>query len=187
MASEWNHILGASHATTLPGNLHKHFHDFVQIPLDLKLSTAEAEKLVVPIQEVETRAAIDHLKRHKNGGTTGLNHDFYKDFKDELAPGLTKLFNAILQGNAVPSAFLEATIVPLRKKGDSTDAMDYRPIYLLNTAYKIFGRILAERVHLILPKLISASQHGFVWGRPIEKAATIFKTTTTKMESELFR
>ncbi|OWZ03096.1 LINE-1 Reverse transcriptase [Phytophthora megakarya] len=54
--------------------------------------------------------------------------------------------------------------IPLRKKGDSANAMDYRPISLLNTAYKILGRIYAERIHSFLPRIISHAQQGFVRG-----------------------
>ncbi|KAF4137390.1 putative reverse transcriptase domain-containing protein, partial [Phytophthora infestans] len=123
MASEWNH--------------HK-YGDFVKNPKEQQLKTEEPNELAQAFTEFEARNAIDHLKRHKSGGTTGLNHDFYNDFKDELAPGLTKVFNYILNGDDITSSFLEAIIVPLRKKGDSWNAKDYRPLSLLNTAWK-FG------------------------------------------------
>lgn len=53
--------------------------------------------------------------------------------------------------------------------------MDYRPIALLNTAYKVLGRILAERLHAILPRIISNSQQGFVRGRNIDKTDIILR------------
>ena len=36
---------------------------------------------------------------------------------------------------------------------------DYRPITLLNVDYKIYARILANRMHTVLPKLLNLSQY----------------------------
>eukprot|EP00644_Phytophthora_capsici_P008442 jgi/Phyca11/114362/e_gw1.26.65.1 len=58
--------------------------------------------------------------------------------------------------------------------------MDYRPISLLNTAYKIFGRVLAERLHRLLPKIVSSSQQGFVRGRNIDKTVTMLRRVLSK-------
>ena len=45
------------------------------------------------------------------------------------------------------------------------DLKNWRPITLLNSIYKFYSGILAERFKLILPKLIHADQKGFVNGR----------------------
>ncbi|KAE9296571.1 hypothetical protein PR003_g23727 [Phytophthora rubi] len=184
MASEWSHVLSQSHATTSSSNYENEFNKFVRIPTEQQLTQNDAHRLVAPISEGETLDAIASLKRHKTAGTTGLNHDFYNYFAAELAPGLTLLFNAILNGEGVPESFLQATVAPLRKKGDSPDAMDYRPIALLNTAYKVFGRILADRLHCYLPRLISQSQQGFVRGRSIDKTITILKTILARSKAD---
>ena len=55
------------------------------------------------------------------------------------------------------------------KKGEFDDAMDYRPIALLQTSYKVLTKVLATRLHHLLPRDICDSQHGFVHGRQMSK------------------
>ncbi|OWZ18255.1 hypothetical protein PHMEG_0007682 [Phytophthora megakarya] len=112
MASEWSHAFGASHASMPPEQINARFDNFVNISEHInarfdsivnisnhkKLSEEDAQNFMSPITETETWQAINHLQRHKTPGTTGLNHDFHKDFSDLLTPSLTLLYSAILQG-----------------------------------------------------------------------------------------
>jgi len=51
---------------------------------------------------------------------------------------------------------------------------DYRPIILLNTDYKILGRIVVNRLQPILAELLHPSQHGGVQGGGIfDEVATV--------------
>ena len=121
--------------------------------------------MLQPITEAEVLLAVTCLKRHKSAGPDGLNNDFYKDSAALMVPALVTIGNLILAGADLPPSFLEAFIIPLRKKGDSDDAMDYRPISLLQTSYKVFAKVLATRLQQSLPRAISDSQQGFVHGR----------------------
>ncbi|KUF89544.1 hypothetical protein AM588_10002248 [Phytophthora nicotianae] len=105
MASEWNHILGISHATVPAKSLAKEFDKFVSIENEKKVNSTDLLKLMEPITEDETWKAINQLERHKSAGTSGLNHDFYKDFSTQLTPSLTRLYNMILKGGGYPLHF----------------------------------------------------------------------------------
>ncbi|KAK1929575.1 LINE-1 retrotransposable element ORF2 protein [Phytophthora citrophthora] len=181
MASEWNGIVGGSHARVDPSEMEEELRKFHTVPEAQRLSPDEKVSLVNLILEDEVLSAINQLPRGKSGGTTGLSHDFFKDFKVEMAECLTMVYRAIQKGAEVPSTFLDAVVVPLRKKGDSPNAMDYRPISLLNTAYKILGRVYAERIHRFLPRIISSAQQGFVRGRLMTKSVTMVQAMLKKL------
>ena len=56
-------------------------------------------------------------------------------------------------------------IVLLEKKGkDRNELSNWRPITLLGVDYKLLTKTLAERLKLVLPKLIHPDQNGFVPG-----------------------
>jgi len=45
-----------------------------------------------------------------------------------------------------------------KKRGDKRDLKNWRPITLLNVDYKILARIIANRLKVVLPNLVSENQ-----------------------------
>ena len=76
------------------------------------------------ISSNEVITAIEGLNRHKAAGTGGLNKDFFKDTQAVMAPAMVAIGNELLRGGQPLPSFLERLIFPLRKQGDSQDAMD---------------------------------------------------------------
>ena len=65
----------------------------------------------------------------------------------------------------VPNEWREANVTPLFKKGSKLAASNYRPVSLTSVCCKIMEGIIRDRItsHLNRHKLISSSQHGFVY------------------------
>jgi hypothetical protein len=63
---------------------------------------------------------------------------------------------------------LNATFVALiPKKPGADEITDFRPISLVGGMYKIMAKILANRLSVVLGKIVSPSQNAFVKGRQI--------------------
>lgn len=72
-----------------------------------------------------------------------------------------ELCNKIWKGGGWPGSWNEGVIVPIRKKGESDKVEDYRGVTLLQTAYKIYAAVLAERLKSEMEDILPPSQTEF--------------------------
>ncbi|XP_062820103.1 V-set and immunoglobulin domain-containing protein 1 isoform X1 [Anolis carolinensis] len=136
--------------------LQKNIDDQSQIELNNKISNLEVEKV------------IDSLKVNSAPGPDSLTTNFYKNFKGEITPNLVTLFNVIMEGGKVPDSWKYSEIITIPKPNkDDTDPNNYRPISLSNVDYKIFTKILSNRIKEKIPKIIYEDQYGFIKNRKI--------------------
>ena len=91
---------------------------------------------------------------------------------------LTPVFNEAVQNGKLHQSARRGIISLLEKVGRNPLYLkNWRPLSLLNTDYKIFAKILATRIDIVLPKLIHHMQTGFTKGRNISE--NIIKFTNT--------
>uniref|UniRef100_A0A803THD1 Reverse transcriptase domain-containing protein n=1 Tax=Anolis carolinensis TaxID=28377 RepID=A0A803THD1_ANOCA len=135
-----------------------------------KISEKQREKLNRKIGEEEISRAIKKLPSNKAPGPDGFSMLYYKIFQDILIKPLQKVMNKILEEGKVPQTWNNANIVVIPKgKADSTQVKNYRPISLLNSDYKIFASILADRLKEVLKDIIGEEQSGFLPGRQMKE------------------
>ena len=93
--------------------------------------------------------------------------ELYRYCGDTLLPLLSRLFSALWSLHRLPYGFVEGLIVLLGKGGDATDPASYRPITLLCTDYRIFAKVLANRLAGCIGHVIDSEQTAFIPGRHI--------------------
>lgn len=110
-------------------------------------------------------------KKGKAPEPDGLPVEVYKVLASELIPVLRKLFNAaFLFDFELPESWKEANITLIPKPGKSLKKVEsYRPISLLNADYKLFAKVIAERLNVVMPNLVHEDQRGFIKGRPLKE------------------
>jgi hypothetical protein len=132
----------------------------------------------MPIELNEIDSAINDLSLSKSPGPDGVSNAFYKIYKDYLLVPLQGLYNSMFIGHNIPKEdFFNADIV-LIPKGDLIRIEkfeDSRPISLLNSDYKIFTKILANRIQSIIKDIIHEDQVGYIKKRNILDNVAILK------------
>uniref|UniRef100_A0A803J4H2 Reverse transcriptase domain-containing protein n=1 Tax=Xenopus tropicalis TaxID=8364 RepID=A0A803J4H2_XENTR len=134
------------------------------------VTNLDFEPLTAEITEDEVKAAIDCLAKKKAPGPDGLTAEFYKKFKDQLAPVLVEVFRDCLEGGILPPSMRESSLILLSKGKDPQRVENWRPIALLNTDRKLLARILFTRLILFSGTLLSPVQSCTVKGRSIFEA-----------------
>uniref|UniRef100_A0A803TZS1 Reverse transcriptase domain-containing protein n=1 Tax=Anolis carolinensis TaxID=28377 RepID=A0A803TZS1_ANOCA len=128
-----------------------------------KISEKQRELLNKEISEKEILKAINSMENNKAPGPDGLNALYYKTFAEEMIPFLKKIMNDVLNNKELPNSWRYATITVIPKEGqDLKNVKNYRPISLLNSDYKIFTSILADRLKTFLMEWIGEEQTGFL-------------------------
>lgn len=136
----------------------KSLTDTKSIDTDLKESCDK------PLTLQEVISAIDHLKLNKSPGIDGITSECYKTFSKQLAPFLLGLFSECINNESLPPTLTQGLIVLIPKPKKNLLLM--HPISLLND-YKIFAKIFATRIKLVLDYIIDETQSGFLRKRHI--------------------
>ena len=69
------------------------------------------------------------------------------------------------KSHKIPEDWLTAQVISIFKRGRRDDCNNYRGISLVDTAYKVYTRIINKRLQMIAENLISEEQSGFRKGR----------------------
>lgn len=103
----------------------------------------------------------------KAPGPDGMTTLFYQKLWNIFGPQVVKIIQEFMEMGNIEVSINEVNIC-LIPKGERPRAIkEFRPISLCNVTYKIFSKVLCQRLQQILPKLVSKSQSAFVAWRVI--------------------
>jgi exonuclease III len=121
-----------------------------------------ANNTIARITAEEIRKQLCQMKNGKSADTAGIVAEMIKVGGPRLQEILAAMFNDILLGQSVPPGEWKHTrIKVLLKKGDPQLPGNYRPIAILPILYKLFSRILYQRLKVFLEPEQSVEQAGF--------------------------
>ena len=109
-------------------------------------------------------ASIEKLLRGldttKSCGPDDLSARFLQSLSSELSPALELLFYTNLQQGKLPRDW---SVLPIFKKGNKSNAENYRPVSLTSIICKIAEHIIVSQMydHLDLHHVFTDAQHGF--------------------------
>ncbi|KAL0852521.1 hypothetical protein ABMA27_017001 [Loxostege sticticalis] len=109
----------------------------------------------------EIRMALKQLKNNKAPGDDGITAELLKAGGTPVLKALQKLFDSVILEGQTPSAWHRGVVVLFFKKGDKTLLKNYRPISLLSHVYKLFSRVITNRLARRFDDFQPPEQAGF--------------------------
>ena len=131
-----------------------------------KLTNEQRQLLDSPISGTEILASLKKLNNGKSPGTSGFQAEFFKFFWNDIGSFIIRSFNCSIRKGELSSSQRLGIISILPKGNKPRDFLkNWRPISLLNTTYKIFAGVIANRLKGVLNTIIHENQKGFLSGR----------------------
>ena len=111
----------------------------------------------------EVREAIGSLRNTTAVGTDGIRTEVLKQLKVEIAPYYAYLVNQILRTKIYPRRFGQGVITPIHKSGPRNIKTNYRPVTILNSASKVFERLINNQIvrYIEDEHVLSDDQHAY--------------------------
>ena len=103
----------------------------------------------------------------KASGLDGMPPLFYQNFWDLVRGDVIHDVLIFLNSGTLPNSLNHTFITLIPKTKNPENVTEYRPISLCNVLYKIFSKVLANRLKRVLPQIISEHQSAFIKGRLI--------------------
>ena len=129
------------------------------------------------IQEVEI--ALKQMAPIKAPGLDGMPPLFYQSYWSLLGSDVATTILHYLNSGSFPQALGHYFITLIPKVKDPTYVSEFRPISLSNVLYRIFAKVLTNRLQAIMPNLISEHQSTFLSDKLIsDNILVAFETYT---------
>ncbi|KAK3099864.1 hypothetical protein FSP39_010887 [Pinctada imbricata] len=123
------------------------------------------ENLYITLEDIDK--ILKKLKVDKSPGMDKIHPRFLKETMSTICVPLQLIFNCSLQIQEIPEEWKKAQISAIYKKGDKSQAGNYRPVSLTSTVCKVMESIVREHIikHMKNNDLFSDKQYGFISGR----------------------
>ena len=148
-----------------------------------KVTTYMIETLSRDYSAEEIKVAVFQMGPTKALGPDGMNALFYQKFWHIVGDDVIATVLDFLNSGIMLREINYTHIVLIPKVKSPERISDFRPISLCNVIYKIISKVLANKLKLILPSLISPSQSAFVPSRLITDNVMVAYETLHAMHS----
>ena len=142
--------------------------------------------LNIEVDEETVEGKLQVLNPGKACGPDNIHPRTLRELSAELTLPITIIFKKCLAECVVPGDWKLSNVTAIFKKGDKTDAGNYRPISLTCLLCRILESIIRDEILLHLRKyeLLAKSQHGFLPHRSCLTNLLEFLEVITKLIDE---
>lgn len=132
-----------------------------------KVTPNMAQGLLAEFTKEEIHKALHQMAPLKALRPDGYTSDFYQQHWETMGRRYVRLFCVFFNSNHMDVATNATYIALIPKNSSPSNVTEFRPISLCNVLYKIIAKVLANRLKLVLPHVISQNQSAFILGRLI--------------------
>jgi len=124
------------------------------------------------------------MKHNKAPGPDGFPVEFYQVFWSLIKDDLMAMFREFHRGRLPLFNLNFGTISLIPKQKEVKQIQQYRPICMLNVSFKIFTKVLANRLTVVADKVVRKSQTTFMPGRNILEGVVILHETVHELHKK---
>ena len=117
--------------------------------------------------EWEVQTELKQMAPLKAPGLNGMPPIYYQNYWNLVGEDVTNTILSYLNSATLPHPLNHTFITLIPKIKNLTSVSDYRPISLCNVLYKIFSKVLTNRLKKFLPSIILEHQSAFTKNRLI--------------------
>ena len=118
-------------------------------------------KLSSKFTHLEVKQTINQMAPLKAPGPDGMPPLFYQHYWNLIGDDISNTVLHYLNLTTLPEHLNHTFITLIPKKKNHVFAYEFRPISLCNVLYKIFSKVLANRLKKIFPNIITKNQSAF--------------------------
>jgi hypothetical protein len=130
--------------------------------VESRLTSTLKNGLTAPYTEAEIHRALMQMAPIKAPGPDGFSAEFYQQQWSTVGPEVCKVALHFLNGSKLDENINATHIALIPKNTTPLCVTDFRPISLCNVSYKIIAKVLANRLKMVLPHVISANHSAFI-------------------------
>ena len=133
-------------------------------------SYSQVSKNVIEFTPNNVKEAIASLKKDSSPGADGVPAVFLQSCVDVLCGPLSLAMKKSVQENNIPDMWKVAHVVPIFKKGNKSQVVNYRPISLNSNVGKCMEKVIVRQLtrFFVDTGVMPQVQHGFLPRRSVE-------------------
>ena len=134
----------------------------------------------------EIKAAIFALNKDSAPGPDGYGAYFYQFYWEIIQEDVFKAVLEFFSSGWILPGFNSNIIAILPKTNDVVSINQYRPIAMANFKFKVISKVLADRLAVIMPSIVSQEQMGFIHDRNIKDCLCIASEAANLLHNKAY-
>ncbi|CAL1384173.1 unnamed protein product [Linum trigynum] len=135
--------------------------------ISCKITDRMNEELLQPITREEIWNALRHMGPTKAPGADGMLTMFFQKYWHVIGDDVTKEIQGYMDRGEFPQVLNHTLLALIPKTKKPKTPAEFRPISLCKVLYKIFSKVLANKLKKVLKVAVVENQSAFVPGRYI--------------------